>query len=94
VKRRLPERMLEARQCMAHHADGSCEWYSVQRDVLRGSATSPMLSGRYVYHLRLPFLLILPARFPVVATWDIRSLNRPFASVRYLAFITFLGECM
>ena len=30
----------------------------------------------------------------VVATWDIRSLNRPFASVRYLAFITFLGECM
>src|SRR5207247_5359096 len=31
---------------------------------------------------------------PVVATWDIRSLNRPFASVRYLAFITFLGEFM
>jgi hypothetical protein len=23
---------------MAHQADGSCEWYSVQRDVLRGSA--------------------------------------------------------
>ena len=38
--------------------------------------------------------LVVTRGTAVVATWDIRSLNRPFASVRYLAFITFLGECM
>src|SRR5438552_15828410 len=45
---------------------------------------------RYVSGVKLTFILFSAAQRH--RAWDIRSLNRHFASVRYLAFITFLGE--
>ncbi len=64
------------------------------RDVLGASVYREYGGTSCVLLFQGSWLLLVTGGGPVVATWDIRSLNRPFASVRYLAFITFLGECM
>jgi hypothetical protein len=44
--------MPEASQRMVHQEDGSCVWEAAQHGVLRGSATSSMLSKVQTYEIR------------------------------------------
>ena len=62
-----------------------------QNPVLATSFVTSHTSTAFTFSIRSIILFSASQRHPA---WDIRSLNRPFASVRYLAFITFLGECM